>query len=109
LGAGLALVGRKPEKLEAVRDEIVGIYPEAAGRITLHACDIRGETGVRGVVADALAAHGAIDGLFNCAGGQFPAALEDISFNGWNAVVQNNLHGTFLVAREVYVQHMRQH
>lgn len=109
LGAGLALVGRKPEKLAATRDELARIYPEAAGRITLHACDIRDEAGVRGAVADALAAHGAIDGLFNCAGGQFSAPLEQISFNGWNAVVQNNLHGTFLVAREVYTQHMRQH
>lgn len=109
LGASLALVGRKVEKLEAASDEIARIYPEVAGRISLHACDIRDEAGVRSVVADALARHGAIDGLFNCAGGQFPAPLDRISFNGFNAVVQNNLHGTFLMAREVYTQHMRQH
>jgi len=109
LGANLALVGRKPEKLEAASAEIARIYPEAAGRISLHACDIRDESGVRGAVADVLARHGAIDGLFNCAGGQFPAPLDRISLNGWNAVVQNNLHGTFLMAREVYTQHMRQH
>jgi citronellol/citronellal dehydrogenase len=109
LGAGLALVGRNPDKLRTAAEEIAQIYPEAAGRISQHACDIRDETGVRGAVADALAAHGGIDGLFNCAGGQFPAPLDRISFNGWNAVVQNNLHGTFLVCREVYTQHMRQH
>ena len=109
LGAGLALVGRKPEKLQAAQDEISRIYPEAAGRISVHACDIRDEAGVRGAVSDALARHGAIDGLFNCAGGQFPAPLDCISYNGWNAVVQNNLHGTFLMSREVYTQHMRQH
>ena len=34
LGAGLALVGRKPEKLAATRDELARIYPEAAGRKT---------------------------------------------------------------------------
>ncbi|MGE8677025.1 MAG: SDR family oxidoreductase [Achromobacter marplatensis] len=109
LGASLALVGRKLDKLEAAGEEIARIYPEAAGRISLHACDIRDEAGVRSVVTDVLARHGAIDGLFNCAGGQFPAPLDRISFNGWNAVVQNNLHGTFLMAREVYTQHMRQH
>lgn len=109
LGAGLALVGRKLEKLQAAKREIARIYPETAGRISLHACDIRDEAGVREAVAEVLAAHGAIDGLFNCAGGQFPAPLDRISFNGWNAVVQNNLHGTFLMAREVYTQYMRQH
>lgn len=109
LGAGLALVGRNPDKLRAVAEEIAGIYPEAAVRISQHACDIRDEAGVRGAVADALAANGGLDGVFNCAGGQFPAPLDRISLNGWNAVVQNNLHGTFLVSREVYTQHMRQH
>ncbi|WP_251880741.1 SDR family oxidoreductase [Achromobacter sp. Marseille-Q4954] len=109
LGAGLALVGRKLDKLQAAQDEISRIYPEAASRISVHACDIRHEAGVRGAVSDALARHGAIDGLFNCAGGQFPAPLDRISYNGWNAVVQNNLHGTFLMSREVYTQHMRQH
>lgn len=109
LGAGLALVGRNPDKLRTAAEEIARVYPEAAERISRHACDIRDEAGVRGAVADALAAHGGIDGVFNCAGGQFPAPLDRISLNGWNAVVQNNLHGTFLVSREVYTQHMRQH
>jgi citronellol/citronellal dehydrogenase len=109
LGARLALVGRKQDKLDAAAAELARIYPEAAERISLHACDIRDEAGVRATVSDVLTRHGAIDGLFNCAGGQFPAPLDRISFNGWNAVVQNNLHGTFLMAREVYTQHMRQH
>jgi len=109
LGAGLALVGRNPDKLRVAAEEIVRVYPEAADRISQHACDIRDEAGVRGAVTNALSAHGAIHGLFNCAGGQFPAPLDRISLNGWNAVVQNNLHGTFLVSREIYTQHMRQH
>lgn len=109
LGAGLALVGRNPDKLRTAAEEIARVYPEAADRISQHPCDIRDEAGVRGAVTDALTAHGRIDGVFNCAGGQFPAPLDRISLNGWNAVVQNNLHGTFLVSREVYTQHMRQH
>ncbi|WP_291386943.1 MULTISPECIES: SDR family oxidoreductase [Achromobacter] len=109
LGARLALVGRNPDKLRTAAEEIARVYPEAAERISQHSCDIRDEAGVRGAVADALTAHNSIDGVFNCAGGQFPAPLDRISLNGWNAVVQNNLHGTFLVSREVYTQHMRQH
>lgn len=109
LGARLALVGRRHEKLQAVADEIVAIYPECAGRLSLHACDIRDEERVKASVADIVVAHGRIDGLFNCAGGQYPAALRDITLKGWDAVVRNNLHGTFLFSRECYVQWMEQH
>jgi citronellol/citronellal dehydrogenase len=52
---------------------------------------------------------GRIDGLVNNAGGQFPSALANISTNGFDAVVKNNLHGTFLMMREVYNQWMAQH
>lgn len=109
LGARLALVGRKREKLEAVAAELAQAYPESVGRVTLHACDIREEASVQQTVADILAAHGAIAGLFNCAGGQYPARLRDITLKGWDVVVRNNLHGTFLFSREVYVQWMEQH
>jgi citronellol/citronellal dehydrogenase len=106
LGAGLALVGRNQEKLDAVRDELVAIYPGSARLLSTHSCDIRDEVRVRQTVTDVLAVHGKIDGLFNCAGGQFPAALESISSNGWDAVVRNNLSGTFLMSRECFVQSM---
>ncbi|MFN7122257.1 MAG: SDR family oxidoreductase [Hydrogenophaga sp.] len=109
LGAGLALVGRKREKLEAVAAELKAAYPEASGRVSLHSCDIREEASVQQTVTDILATHGAIHGLFNCAGGQYPAALRDISLKGWDVVVRNNLHGTFLFSRECYVQWMEQH
>ena len=106
LGAGLALVGRQIDKLQAVADEIAAIYPEQAGSVSLHPCDIRDEAAVQATVAAIVQARGRIDGLFNCAGGQFPAPLRDISLKGWDAVVRNNLHGTFLFARECYRQWM---
>lgn len=109
LGARLALIGRRIAKLEAVAAEIAELYPERAGDVSLHVCDIRDEELVRRTVADVLARHGRIDGLYNCAGGQYPSALRDISLKGWDAVVRNNLHGTFLVSREVYVQWMEHH
>ena len=109
LGARLALVGRKLDKLEAVAGEIARAYPESAGCVTLHSCDIRDEASVTQTVTDILGAHGAIDGLFNCAGGQYPARLRDISLKGWDTVVRNNLHGTFLFSRECYVQWMEAH
>jgi len=106
LGASLALVGRQLEKLQAVRQELLQAYPEMASRISLHSCDIRQEDSVKETVQAVLAQHHAIHGLFNCAGGQYPAPLRDISLKGWDAVVRNNLHGTFLFSRECYVQWM---
>jgi citronellol/citronellal dehydrogenase len=102
LGARLALVGRRGAPLERVCDEIADV----GGRADAWVCDIRDETGVRGTVAAILKAHGRIDGLVNNAGGQFPALLRDISANGWDAVVRNNLTGGFLFARECYTQWM---
>jgi citronellol/citronellal dehydrogenase len=106
LGARVALVGRQLAKLDVVASEIARIYPERASSVTKHSCDIRDEAAVRTTVADILAAHRRIDGLFNCAGGQYPAPLKDISLKGWDAVVRNNLHGTFLFSRECFVQCM---
>jgi citronellol/citronellal dehydrogenase len=102
LGAAMAIVGRKAEKLEAVRAEI-----EAAGGVcSTHSCDIREEESVRATVAAVLACHGRIDGLVNNAGGQFPSPLASISAKGWDAVVRNNLTGGFLMARECVTQWM---
>jgi citronellol/citronellal dehydrogenase len=106
LGAHVALVGRKPEKLLAVADEI-----EQAGgvRPSTHACDIRVEADVHATVADVLEAGAPIHGLVNNAGGQFMSPMEKISANGFDAVVRNNLTGGFLMARETFVQSMRSH
>ncbi len=70
-------------------------------------CDIRDEEAVRSTVGAVLAEHGRIDALVNNAGGQFRAPLENISTNGFQAVVRNNLTGGFIMMREVYTQAMR--
>jgi citronellol/citronellal dehydrogenase len=105
LGAGVAIAGRKVEKLDAVRAEI----EQAGGRCTVHAADIRDEERVREMVGDVLAAHGRIDGLVNNAGGQYPSPLASITAKGFDAVVRNNLTGGFLVARECFTQWMSEH
>ena len=105
LGAAVAIVGRKAEKLDAVRAEI-----EAADAVcSTHVCDIREEDAVRATVAAVLERHGRIDALVNNAGGQYPAPLATISAKGWDAVVRNNLTGGFLMARECATQWMGDH
>jgi citronellol/citronellal dehydrogenase len=103
LGATVALVGRKPEKLQAVCDEIM----QDRGRASVHVCDIRQEDAVKKTVADVIAQHGRIDGLVNNAGGQFMTPLEAITAKGWEAVLSTNLTGGFFMARECFAQTMR--
>ena len=105
LGAAVALVGRTEAKLERVADEIAA----DGGTARCWSTDIRDEDGVTATVGSILESTGPVSGLVNCAGGQFPAPLRDISLNGWNAVVANNMTGTFLFSREVYRQCMEEH
>ena len=102
LGAVVALVGRTPEKLATVQAEIA----RAGGRSESYPCNIRDEDTVKALVAMVLEEHCRIDGLVNNAGGQFPGPLKDISLKGWEAVLQTNLTGGFLMARECLNQAM---
>ncbi len=105
LGAQVVLIGRKAEKLQAVQTEIV----EDGGKASFFVCDIRQEEVVKHTVAAIVAAHGRINGLVNNAGGQYITPLESITAKGWEAVINTNLTGGFLMARECYVQSMQKH
>lgn len=100
LGARVALVGRKAEKVETVKAEIL----EDGGIASAHACDIREEESVKATVAAIIEEHGGINGVVNNAGGQFPSPLTGINQKGWETVVRTNLTGGFLMAREAYSQ-----
>lgn len=105
LGAKVALIGRKVEKLEAVQAEI----EEDGGEAASFPLDIRVEDDVEKTVSAVLERFERIDGLVNNAGGQYPAPLAAINQKGWEAVVRTNLTGGFLMARECYTQHMAEH
>jgi citronellol/citronellal dehydrogenase len=105
LGAHAVLVGRNLEKLQATAAEIVA----DGGQASFHSCDIRHEDAVKSMVREIVAAQGRIHGLVNNAGGQYITPLEKISAKGWQAVIDTNLTGGFLVARECYVQSMAAH
>jgi citronellol/citronellal dehydrogenase len=105
LGAHVALVGRTPEKLQAVLAEIT----QDGGSASAHPCDIRDELAVGATLDAVLALRGRIDGLVNNAGGQYRAPMESISTKGFEAVVRNNLTGTFIFMREAYNRCMKAH
>jgi citronellol/citronellal dehydrogenase len=98
LGAHVVLAARRLDRLEQVRDEIAA----AGGSALAYACNIRDEAQVAELFEAVLAARGAVDGLFNNGGGQFLSPAERISLKGWQAVVETNLTGTFLMCREAF-------
>ena len=103
LGATVAIVGRKAEKLQVVQAEIEA----EGGRVSIHVCDIREEAQVIQTVDAVLQQHGRIDGLVNNAGGQYRTELEHISTKGFEAVVRSNLTGGFIFMRETYTRWMK--
>jgi len=105
LGAHVVLVGRNPDKLTATAQEIMG----DGGQGGWHSCDIRREGDVQAMVAQVVQQHGRIHGLVNNAGGQYISPLAKTSAKGWQAVIDTNLTGGFLVARECFNQSMQQH
>ena len=105
LGAHVVLVGRTLDKLQRVQQEIA----DDGGRADAYACDIREEDTVRQTVQQVVQTCDRIDGLVNNAGGQYITPLEAISAKGWQAVLDTNLTGGFLMAREVYQHSMRRH
>jgi citronellol/citronellal dehydrogenase len=105
LGATVILSGRTQAKLDSVAAEIA----EDGGRCDSAAFDIRDEDAVKAGVAAVVARHGAVHGLVNNAGGQFPSPLMMISKRGFDAVVANNLTGGFLMMRELFKQSMQAH
>ena len=105
LGATVLLSGRKQDKLDRVAAEIT----LDGGRCDTAAFDIRDEDAVKAAVAGVVGKHGAVHGLVNNAGGQFPSPLMMISKRGFDAVVANNLTGGFLMMRELFLHSMQQH
>jgi NAD(P)-dependent dehydrogenase (short-subunit alcohol dehydrogenase family) len=87
LGARSVVLGRRKEKL----DEVVAQIERAGGKAGAHACDVRDFAAVQEVAGRI----GQVDGLVNNAAGNFLAAAEDLSSNGFKAVVDIVLNGTF--------------
>ncbi len=95
-GASVVILGRDPER----RQRGIEAVEAAGGRAIGVACDIRHADQIKAAFDEAEAAFGPVTVLVNNAAGNFPAAAEDISANGFQAVVGIVLGGTFLMSTE---------
>ena len=105
LGATVVIGARRRYLLEKAAAEIA----ETGGRCDVVEINIRDEQSVDAAVTQIVERHSRIDGLFNNAGGQFVAMVENMSANGWRTVIDLNLNGTYLVSHAVYSQSMKEH
>jgi citronellol/citronellal dehydrogenase len=104
LGAKVAICSRSAEKLAAaeakLREQVPGVQLFSAP------CDIR-EPDRIGAFVDAVGERlGRATILVNNAGGQFPTTAETVTPRGWEAVIKNNLNGTFFMTQAVATRHL---
>ncbi len=93
LGGDVVLAGRTRETLEATAEAVRGVREGASALVV--PTDIRQTEQVDALQVAAYERFGRVDALVNNAGGQFPALPSQISDNGWRAVVDLNLNGTW--------------
>jgi NAD(P)-dependent dehydrogenase (short-subunit alcohol dehydrogenase family) len=97
LGARVAIASRDSDHLEAGLAELRSAGCEA----TAVEVDVRKPDQVDAMVAATLSSFGRIDILVNNAAGNFVCRAEDLTPNGWNAVIGIVLNGSFYASRAV--------
>jgi citronellol/citronellal dehydrogenase len=97
-GARVAICGRRPDPIEAVRSELAGGGAEVAA---FPGVDVREPEQVQALVDGVLERFERIDVLVNNAGGQFVAPAEQISNKGWRAVHRLNVDAVWDLTRTV--------
>ncbi len=91
LGARLFVIGRRPEPLKSVCEEI----QRADGTAGYASCDVRDYAAVEAAAKNAESQIGEINTVVNNAAGNFMARTEKLTPNAFNAVVGIVLNGSF--------------
>ena len=104
-GARVAICSRKEANLEAA----VAALRQAGIEAIYGVCDVRRHDEVTAVVEDVLRTFGQLDVVVNNAAGNFPVTISDLSPNGFKAVVDIDLLGTFNVSKAAFDLWLRDH
>jgi 2-deoxy-D-gluconate 3-dehydrogenase len=97
-GARVVVAARQAEKTAKAVAALQGLGAEALGVTT----DVQDETSVRSMVKTTVEAFGSVHILVNNAGINIRKAPQDYTLDEWQSVLNVNLTGVFLCAREVY-------
>jgi 2,4-dienoyl-CoA reductase [(3E)-enoyl-CoA-producing], peroxisomal len=97
-GAEVAIASRKPEHLEPAAERLRG----RGTRVSAVEVNVREPESVARMVDEVSRQHGRLDILVNNAAGNFYAPTASLSPNGWRAVVETDLYGTFYCCQAVY-------
>lgn len=100
LGAAVAICGRTPERLALAADHLRSF----GGQVVTAVADVRDAEAVDSALAHAHRELGPVSGVVCGAAGNFIAPAELISTNGFRAVVDIDLLGSFHVARSAFDQ-----
>ena len=99
VGFRIALLGRRAEKLEAVQREIT----TDGGFAIAVPTDVGIESEVVGAFCQVVSRFGRVDLLFNNAGSSLRAIpIDELRLDQWQRIVDVNLTGSFLCAREAF-------
>jgi len=101
LGANVVIASNAPEELETAAPDIEALGVECLP-VEVNIRDVASVEAFRDATVERF---GAADYLVNNAGGQFQAHPLDISDNGWRAVIDLNLNGTWNVCSR-FMRHM---
>ena len=94
-GARVVVAGRRADALA----QTVAMIEADGGNALAIPTDVRDPEAVQALIDGAARRFGRVDGLVNNAAGNFVCATEDLTPNGWNAVVNIVLNGSFYCAR----------
>jgi NAD(P)-dependent dehydrogenase (short-subunit alcohol dehydrogenase family) len=92
-GAKVTIAGRTLDRLRKAAGEIAAGAREG-GEVDFLPADVREPDEVEKLVAHAVARFGKVDSLVNNAAGNFLVTSEDLTPNGFDAVVRTVLHGS---------------
>ncbi|MCB1509697.1 MAG: SDR family oxidoreductase [Hyphomicrobiaceae bacterium] len=95
LGAHVVICGRDEEKLRSVEE----LFQGAGLSVEVSQLTIRDPEAVGDFFDGIWQRHGRLDYLVNNAGGQFAQNALEFSLNGWKAVVDTNLNGTWYMTQ----------
>jgi len=98
LGATVYICGRRQNKLDETATELMEKH---GGKVVAHACDIRDADAIHAMVDAIWADGGALTGVVNNAAGNFISRTEDLSVNGFNAIADIVMRGTFYVTLDI--------